>query len=138
MGKFSNLLHKMASLHVATVLLVEVTLWLTLAPKPLGDDPPPLFPGADKLAHALMFMAICGASLYEQKLLGRLRTRTIVINAIATALFGLLTEIGQALLNQGRAFEWGDIAADATGAFLAAALIFLRYRNHLSSNPPTI
>ena len=36
----------------ATTLLI---LWLTLAPDPLGDDAPTLFPGADKIVHAIMF-----------------------------------------------------------------------------------
>lgn len=134
MGNFSSLLRKAAYFHALSGVLVAATLWLTLAPKPLGENPPPLFPGADKIAHAMMFMSICGAFLYEQKLLGLLRGRTIAFAAIATALFGLLTEMGQALLNQGRAFEWGDITADAAGSFTAAALTFLYLRTHRLSD----
>ena len=54
MDKIRNLLSRFPG-WLFTVLTILIILWLTLMPDPLGDDAPSLFPGADKLVHAIMF-----------------------------------------------------------------------------------
>ncbi len=40
---------------ILTIVVSLAILYLTLMPQPLPDDTPKLFPGADKVVHALMF-----------------------------------------------------------------------------------
>lgn len=40
---------------ILTIVVSLAILYLTLVPHPLPDDTPQLFPGADKVVHALMF-----------------------------------------------------------------------------------
>lgn len=110
-----------------SALLIGAVLWLTLASKPLGDDAPKLFDGADKIAHALMFGVIAAAVMYDWQRSGPRRclsAAAIVVIAIGTALFGAATEWMQDAMHVGRSFEWGDMAADAAGALVAALIAF--------------
>lgn len=110
-------------------------LWLTLAPKPLGEKPPPLFPGADKLAHAIMFGGLAVMILldwqrkHEWERIGWPKT---VACAIAVSIFGIIIEITQAAMGLGRGFEYGDILADTTGAFFFP-FIYLFFQNFWTS-----
>jgi VanZ family protein len=105
-------------LTAATTLLI---LWLTLAPDPLGDDAPTLFPGADKIVHAIMFGFLTTMILLDtERKRGwiQLPAVRIVSAAVASALLGALIEVAQLEMEMGRGFEWADMAADATGAAL--------------------
>lgn len=110
---------------VFSVVTVLAILWLTLAPKPLGENPPPLFPGADKLAHGVMFGGLTAMMLLDWQRIHRWqRTRWGMVTLYATAVsfFGVFIECAQNLMNQGRGFEWMDIVADTAGAFLVAVV----------------
>lgn len=108
------------SLSTLTVLLI---LWLTLASKPLGDDSPRLFEGADKVAHAVMF-----GFLTLMLLLDRVRrngwrrppSRTVWASAAGSAMLGIVVEFVQRSMGLGRGFEVADMAADTAGAILCA------------------
>ncbi len=52
---------------ILSILTVALILWLTLAPDPLGDDSPRLFPGADKVAHAIMFGFLTVVQLLDRQ-----------------------------------------------------------------------
>ena len=110
---------------IFSVVTVMAILWLTLAPQPLGEEPPPLFPGADKIAHGIMFGGLTVMFLLDwQRKHGWHR---VVISRIfffggVSAIFGVLIEYAQAGMGLGRSLEYEDMIADAAGAFLCALL----------------
>ena len=108
---------------VFTVITLGAILWLTLIPDPLGDDMPPLFPGADKIVHAIMFGGLTVMMLFDFQRKSEWRPTSWHI-ALAAAFFSLLigvgVEIAQLTMDLGRGFEYADMAADAAGAFLFA------------------
>lgn len=112
-------------------LTVALILWLTLAPHPVGEMDVPLFPGADKLVHAVMF-GFLAWMLYID--LGKVRhhvpsVTAAVLCALSSLLFGALTELLQGIMEAGRSMEGADLAADALGAAMAcAAILALRDR----------
>lgn len=117
-----------------TILAVGLLLWLTLAPKPLGDNDMDLFPGADKLVHTLMFGGTAVAFLFDlQKhyCWHPLRWPTLIGIAVSLSLAGIAIEFAQEALGDGRSFEEADMAADTIGAFSAAAL-WCAFQKHWS------
>lgn len=107
-----------------TGVLICAILWLTLAPHPLGDMEPPLFPGADKIAHAVMFGALAAAIMFDlaRKPWHSLRPAVAASAAAAASAAGIAIEFAQQSMQAGRCLEGADMVADATGAILAAAL----------------
>ena len=106
---------------IFTILVVAVVLWLTLAPHPLGEEQIPLFPGADKLAHALMFGLLTVVALFDWSRKRAWRDATwpgAMLAAFLSAAFGVGVEYLQRAMQLGRGFETGDMIADAAGAFL--------------------
>ena len=118
--------------RLPTVLAVGLLLWLTLASKPLGDNDMPLFQGADKLAHALMFGGTTAVLLFDiQRERGWHALRWILPVTAGTvfSLVGVAIEFAQEVMGNGRSFERADIAADTVGAYTMAILwiIFQKY-----------
>ena len=108
-----------------TSLTVALILWLTLAPDPLGDDSPDLFPGADKIVHAIMFGFLTVMILLDrQRKMGwrMVQAKFISFAAISTAAFGIAIEFIQKAMDMGRGFEVADMIADCTGVALCAFL----------------
>ncbi len=112
---------------ILTIVTILVILWLTLAPKPLGDEDLPLFPGADKLAHGLMFGFLTFVVLLDWAR-GRdfrcVHTPVIFTTATLSTLLGVGIEYAQRAMELGRSFDVMDIVADAAGAFLVAVTWF--------------
>lgn len=121
---------------VLSAVLVGAVLWLTLASKPLGDDAPTFFPGADKIAHALMFGAIAGAVMFDwqRSIRRRLPAKAIIAVGIGAAAFGATTEWMQDAMHAGRSFEWGDMAADSVGAAIATICALALRQSSSSDN----
>lgn len=108
-----------------TGITLAVILWLTLAPHPTGDMEIPLFPGADKVVHAIMFGFLTLVALLEtMKRRGWSPLPLPLIGAIsfASAIIGIVIEIVQRAMGLGREFEVLDIMADAAGAVVAGAV----------------
>lgn len=106
-------------------LTVAAILWLTLAPKPLGENPPPLFPGADKIAHAVMFGGFTLTLALDWQRKHRWNPVTperVLIYAISSAFLGIVIEFLQAAMGLGRGFEIADMIADIIGAFFFGLL----------------
>lgn len=118
---------------ILTSVTVGAILWLTLASHPLGDGDLPLFPGADKLAHAIMFggltLMIC---LDETRLKAWKRLSGVFILAamVISSGLGIGVEFLQRAMHAGRTFDIYDMAADCAGAALAALLWLLTTRFH--------
>lgn len=114
-----------------TVLTVVCILWLTLFPRPLGDIEPPLFSGADKIVHFMMF-GVLMAMIYIDCIRGNRRKKPsvsfILYAMTAVVLFGILIEILQLKMEVGRSFEIADILADSAGAISTAAICLLLRR----------
>lgn len=128
--------------YLPTALTLAAILWLTLAPRPIGDEDIPLFPGADKIIHALMFGFLTVILCTDRQSVKRwrpLRTRTVLIFAAASSALGVGIEFAQKAMAMGRAFEWADAYSDIAGSALAALIwIFFQPRwsetdNHYGS-----
>ncbi len=139
MSKLRSILTKLPPWCLSVLCLLAI-LWLTLAPKPLGDLEPPLFEGADKVVHAIMF-----GGMTAMLILDRIRrnnwspaSSTFVWNAaFASALLGVLIEVAQHLMGLGRGFDKYDIYADFDGACLTALIVLWwqhRQRKHRRSS----
>jgi len=98
------------------VLWAVIILWLSVTPSP------PQLPGVlgwDKLLHAgsygLLTLLVAQLLLYLS-----LNLRKAGWQAVSFAIsYGALLEVLQRFLHTGRTAEWGDLLADAAGAFLA-------------------
>lgn len=104
---------------------VAVILWLTLAPHPAGDLELPLFPGADKIVHMIMFGFLTLVVLLETMKYRKwqfLPLVTVGIIAILVSLFGVGIEFAQRAMGLGRGLEILDMLADAAGAMAAAGI----------------
>lgn len=109
---------------VGTVVTVAAILWLTLAPHPVGELEVPLFPGADKVVHAVMFGWLAFILCVDIRKHTR-RPVTLRQSALAftvASLFGITIEFLQRAMELGRGFEALDMCADITGALLATLL----------------
>ncbi len=116
--------------HTQFLLSALVTLgvvYLTLMPRPLGSMHVPMFVGADKVVHFLMFLALA-VSYYRDIV----RAKTIAdkprllgwIFLLCTA-FGGLIELAQWGMHMGRSGDWFDLIADAGGAFYGCVVAWL-------------
>ena len=100
-------------------ITVALILWLTLAPHPTGDLDLPLFPGADKIVHMIMFGFLTFIILLEtmkKKGWQALPLPLVGVIALLCALFGVGIEFAQRAMGLGRGFEILDILADTAGA----------------------
>lgn len=109
-----------------TVVTLAAVLWLTLAPDPMPDTGIPLFPGADKVVHALMMGGLTSVILFDLKRLRRherLSGRNVVWTAVAMVAFSALDEWAQGAMAMGRSADILDLAADCTGILLASLAV---------------
>jgi len=76
----------------------------------------PLFPGADKLVHFLMYLVFSLLSCWA------LRTEKhyyrLVFILLATIGWGMLMEFIQLKMHMGRSFSWYDVFANGFGVFV--------------------
>lgn len=108
--------HAMSAAWTAVIALL---LLVPLGGVPSASDWMPQFlvSAGDKIVHAALFFAAARA-YHRSAVLGGSR-RPAIAAAIAAIAYGGVMEILQSFV--GRDAEWGDLAADALGAVLAAA-----------------
>lgn len=101
--------------HHAWRLIFAVTLLaaLVVALLPPGEERPDWFPQADKLRHALAFMALWWVGSH-------VRWRSPWVLAILLLAFGILIELAQRMTGY-RVASMGDVLADLIGIGLGAA-----------------
>lgn len=110
---------------IFTIVCMLAILYLTLMPDPLGEEKIPLFPGADKIAHALMFFGLTLCMLFDymrshgwkKPSLPRISLMSLIGMGI-----GIGIEYIQRWMALGRGFETADMVADAAGAIAAGML----------------
>lgn len=110
---------------LCTIVVACIILWLTLLPRPLGDIEPPLFPGADKIVHALMFGALAAAILFDylrQHQWYKVSAAVVGISALISIAAGIVIEYAQGYMQMGRSNDPIDMIADAIGVILIVAL----------------
>ncbi len=96
-------------------------LYLTLMPQPLGEEELPLFPGADKLAHFIMFGALTGSYIFDRWRFDRpVSISTALFVALCSAITGGIVEWLQSAMDLGReGNDPLDALANVLGAFTA-------------------
>lgn len=122
MDKIRNTLSRFPG-WLFTVFTILLILWLTLVPDPFGDDAPSLFPGADKLVHAIMFGFLTTVIMLDRQRSDGWKTlkgKFIIASALIASLLGILIEVLQLEMDMGRGFEVADMVADVAGSFLCA------------------
>lgn len=121
------------TLTIATAVIIS---YLTLIPRPVPADMPELFPGADKLVHALMFGALSGAIVidYSRKKRARAKWRIAAYAVVIAVAAGGLIELLQSAMALGRSSETADFIADAAGA-LAGAFVGKKISRWLLKQP---
>lgn len=128
MEKIKDFLTRLPAWSLTAVCLAAI-LWLTLASKPLGDNDIQLFPGADKVAHAIMFggFTLCIAADWSRRRGWRRVLPKVAAAAVAASfLLGALTEFLQQSMHSGRSGDSLDLLADTVGSLIVAiTAIFL-------------
>lgn len=116
-----------------TIAISAVILYLTLDPNPVDTSDMKLFPGADKVAHAIMFGAFAVVLLYDwnrHKASAPRASIMLATGALAIA-FGALVECLQPALTTTRSGDPYDLVADAAGVVLALAASHLFFTKYL-------
>lgn len=105
-----------------SLIVLGVILYATLSSDPLGADEIPAIPHIDKLIHASMMGGLVGAIIFDiqradkNKIINR---RTLILIASAVMIFGILDEIAQTTMANGRSGDWLDLVADWAGVWVA-------------------
>ena len=109
-----------------SLVVIAAIAYLTLVPSPLPEPPTPLFDGADKVVHGLMFLVLAwclNRDISRRKLL----VAAVAAFALATA-YGGLIEVLQGTMQLGRSADVLDFVADVAGAAIGAIISHLTKR----------
>lgn len=112
---------KQIPIYQPSITVLIVILYLTLLPKPLGDEEIPLFEGADKVVHFIMFGGLTGTYIFDRWRSGKsLKMEGALLTALFSALLGILVEYLQTAMGLGRTGnDIYDAIANTLGAFTA-------------------
>lgn len=112
---------------LTSAVVTAGVLYLTLAPRPFGSVRIPLFEGADKVVHFMMFFAMAFAYHFDFR-----RGKKPVDGArlmgwifVSLSAFGGLIELAQWKMRMGRSGDWYDLLADIAGAVYGIILAWL-------------
>ena len=127
MHSIKYLLNKLPPWTLTIVCFLAIC-WLTLAPHPLPDNDIPLFPGADKIVHAIMFGGFTLCIILDWNRRHGWPTAISKPDYYApfyAELLGIVTELLQEKMNAGRSGDTWDLIADTAGAFLVCGAVCL-------------
>lgn len=119
---------------LTSAVVTAGVLYLTLAPRPFGSVRIPLFEGADKVVHFMMFLAMAFAYHFDFRR-GKKpvdEARLMVWIFVSLSAFGGLIELAQWKMRMGRSGDWYDLLADIAGAvygIILAWLISAKYKH---------
>lgn len=112
---------------LTSAVVTAGVLYLTLAPCPFGSVRIPLFEGADKVVHFMMFFAMAFAYHFDfrrgKKPVDEARLMGWIFVSLST--FGGLIELAQWKMRMGRSGDWYDLLADIAGAVYGIILAWL-------------
>ena len=112
---------------LTSAVVTAGVLYLTLAPRPFGSVRIPLFEGADKVVHFMMFFAMAFAYHFDfrrgKKPVDEARLMGWIF--VSLSAFGGLIELAQWKMRMGRSGDWYDLLADTAGAVYGIILAWL-------------
>ena len=112
---------------LTSAVVTAGVLYLTLAPRPFGSVRIPLFEGADKVVHFMMFFAMAFAYHFDfrrgKKPVDQARLMGWIF--VSLSAFGGLIELAQWKMRMGRSGDWYDLLADIAGAVYGIILAWL-------------
>lgn len=112
---------------LTSAVVTAGVLYLTLAPRPFGSVRIPLFEGADKVVHFMMFFAMAFAYHFDfprgKKPVDEARLMGWIF--VSLSAFGGLIELAQWKMRMGRSGDWYDLLADIAGAVYGIILTWL-------------
>lgn len=112
---------------LTSAVVTAGVLYLTLAPRPFGCVRIPLFEGADKVVHFMMFFAMAFAYHFDfrrgKKPVDEARLMGWIF--VSLSAFGGLIELAQWKMRMGRSGDWYDLLADIAGAVYGIILAWL-------------
>lgn len=112
---------------LTSAVVTAGVLYLTLAPRPFGSVRIPLFEGADKVVHFMMFLAMAFAYHFDfrrgKKPVDEARLMGWIF--VSLSAFGGLIELAQWKMRMGRSGDWYDLLADIAGAVYGIILSWL-------------
>ena len=112
---------------LTSAVVTAGVLYLTLAPRPFGSVRIPLFEGADKVVHFMMFFAMAFAYHFDfrrgKKPVDEARLMGWIF--VSLSAFGGLIEFAQWKMRMGRSGDWYDLLADIAGAVYGIILAWL-------------
>lgn len=112
---------------LTSAVVTAGVLYLTLAPRPFGSVRIPLFEGADKVVHFMMFFAMAFAYHFDFRR-GKMpvdEARLMGWIFVSLSAFGGLIELAQWKMRMGRSGDWYDLLADIAGAVYGIILAWL-------------
>ena len=112
---------------LTSAVVTAGVLYLTLAPRPFGSVRIPLFEGADKVVHFMMFFAMAFAYHFDfrrgKKPVDEARLMGWIF--VSLSAFGGLIELAQWKMRMVRSGDWYDLLADIAGAVYGIILAWL-------------
>lgn len=112
---------------LTSAVVTAGVLYLALAPRPFGSVRIPLFEGADKVVHFMMFFAMAFAYHFDfrrgKKPVDEARLMGWIF--VSLSAFGGLIELAQWKMRMGRSGDWYDLLADIAGAVYGIILAWL-------------
>lgn len=112
---------------LTSAVVTAGVLYLTLAPRPFGSVRIPLFEGADKVVHFMMFFAMAFAYHFDfrrgKKPVDEARLMGWIF--VSLSAFGGLIELAQWKMRMGRSGDWYDLLADIAGTVYGIILAWL-------------
>lgn len=112
---------------LTSAVVTAGVLYLTLAPRPFGSVRIPLFEGADKVVHFMMFFAMAFAYHFDfrrgKKPVDEARLMGWIF--VSLSAFGGLIELAQWKMRMGCSGDWYDLLADIAGAVYGIILAWL-------------
>lgn len=112
---------------LTSAVVTAGVLYLTLAPRPFGSVRIPLFEGADKVVHFMMFFAMAFAYHFDfrrgKKPVDEARLMGWIF--VSLSAFGGLIELAQWKMRMGRSGDWYDLLADIAGVVYGIILAWL-------------
>lgn len=112
---------------LTSAVVTAGVLYLTLAPRPFGSVRIPLFEGAYKVVHFMMFFAMAFAYHFDfrrgKKPVDEARLMGWIF--VSLSAFGGLIELAQWKMRMGRSGDWYDLLADIAGAVYGIILAWL-------------
>lgn len=136
--KLINTILRNSPPYIYTLVILLAICWLTLVPKPLPDTDFQLFPGADKVAHFVLFGAFAGAFFIDMMRAGKKRSAVLCacIAGVISIILGAGVELFQYLMGAGRSAETADFVADAAGAIVVATAFYFIDRKYFNFVSP--